>query len=333
MSENNYENFRTRLVMNLCSVVRADQMADVLKAVDISLGDFEITRKQMSLITSATLPDVVKIYLASKAVSNRSMKTLAQYRYKLKIFFDAVRKSYVDVTTNDVRMFLYQYKTDHNASDRYMDNIRLTLSGFFAWLVSNDYIRKNPCDLVERIKYQEKERVPLTNYELEVLRWCCRSIREKALVDFLFSTGCRVSECSQVSLADINWDERSVVIRHGKGNKRRIVYFNAESELTLRKYLETRLDDDPALFVRCRAPFCRLSPRSIENEIRKISERSAVEAYPHKLRHTFATSGLRGGISLERLQALLGHADPRTTLIYAKNDQASLQLEHRRVYA
>ena len=330
---NNYEKFRTTLIMNLCSVLNPEQLAGVLEAVDLSMTDYEITRKQMDLITTAGVPEVVKAYIASKAIANCSLKTLQQYRYKLTNFFETTRKSYMDVTANDIRTYLYAYKKDHNASDRYMENIRITLNSFFAWLTDNEYLQRNPCAKVDRIRYRETPREPLTSYQLEEMRFDCENIREKALVDFLFSTGCRVSECSQVDLSDIDWQNRSVVIRHGKGDKQRTVFFNAESELTLRKYLATRSDSDPALFVRCRAPYCRLSPRGIENEIKKIGERSMVRAFPHKLRHTFATHGLRSGVPLDVLQALMGHENPRTTLIYAKEDAANLKHEHRRAYA
>ena len=123
-----------------------------------------------------------------------------------------------------------------------------------------------------------------------------------------------------------------MIIRHGKGDKQRMVYFNAESELSLRKYLETRKDDNEALFVRQRSPYTRLSARAIENEIKGIGDRANIHAFPHRLRHTFATVGINGGMPLERLQTLMGHESPKTTLVYAKLDTTDLQREHRRVY-
>ena len=186
---------------------------------------------------------------------------------------------------------------------------------------------------MEKVKHQEPPREPLSAYELEVVRWNCKTIREKAMVDFLFSTGARVSECMNINLSDIDWATRSVIIRRGKGDKRRVVYFNAESELTLRKYLESRTDDNEALFVSCRNPHGRLGVRAMEAEIRRIAKRCSIHAYPHKLRHTFATSSLLGGMPLDKLQSLMGHAKPETTLIYAKQDQTALRMEYARVHA
>jgi len=331
--DNSYEKFRTVLTMNLCNVLGSDQMNDVLQAVDLSLSDFEIRSKQMQIIAQTGVPEVAKLYIASKAIANRSIKTLSQYRYKLINFFESMCKPYNDITTNDIRMYLYNYKMSHNASDRYMENIRITLNSFFQWLVDNEYIQRNPCAKVEKIRFEEKKREPLSSYDLEYFRWNTENIREKALIDFLFSTGIRVSECADVRLSDIDWNSRSVRIRHGKGNKERTVYFNAESELTLREYLNTRTDDTDALFVSMRSPHNQIKSRAIEKVIRNVANRTGLHVFPHRLRHTFATSGINGGMSLEKLQALLGHAKPETTLIYAKLDQSDIQREHQRIYA
>ena len=333
MSSNSSEAFRSQMVSRLYDTIPQDQLQIVLAVLDSALQDYDITRKPVTLVPASGLPEVVKYYLASKAVENMSQGTLKIYRLRLEDFFKLTRKPFSDIRANDIRMYLYYCKSERHASDAYLDNIRRILSAFFSWLVSNEYIVRNPCASIESIKYQAPERTPLTSYELEELRWACQTIREKALVDFLFSTGIRVSECSDIDLSDIDWDLRSVIIRHGKGDKRRTVFFNAESELTLRKYLESRKDDNGALFVTIRAPHHRLGVKAIENEISKIAQRCGKHVYPHKLRHTFATSGLRGGMPLDKLQALMGHAKPETTLIYAKQDQTDLQREHSRIYA
>lgn len=336
MSENAYENFRTILTVNLCSVI-ADQdlLRDVLNMVDISIGDFAISKKPMEIIPACNggLPEVVKYFLAARAISNLSKGTLKQYRYKLDHFFKTVRKSFADVTANDIRIYLFNFKSERSASDSYVENIRITLNSFFSWLVDNEYLSRNPCANVDKIKFQAKPREALTSSQLEQVRWNTVDIREKALVDFLFSTGCRVSECAGVRLSDINWNNRSVNIRHGKGDKHRVVYFNSESELTLKEYLKTRDDDTDALFVGMRRPHRALGAEALESIIRKIATRSGIKVYPHKLRHTFATMGLNGGMPLHQLQALMGHSRADTTLIYAKINQDDLQMEHQRVYS
>ena len=334
MSENIYERFRTILTLNLSTVIQdPSTLRGVLDMVDVTMNDFEISRKPLEIIPAAGSPEAVKAYLASKGVANLSKKTLKQYQYKLRHFFDTVRKSFSDVTANDIRIYLYNFRIERNASDCYVDNVRITLNSFFQWLVDNEYILRNPCAKVDKIKYQKKRREPLTTLGLETLRIRCETVREKALVDFLFSTGCRVSECADVLLSDIDWEHNAVHIRHGKGDKERFVYFNDEAKVSLREYLNSRDDENPALWVSLRKPHNQISSHALELAVKKIGQRVGVHAYPHKFRHTFATVGLRNGMPLDKLQALLGHSDPKTTLIYAKQDNTQLHMEHVRAFS
>ena len=327
------ESFRNELAAKLFPALPQDHLINVLKILDTTLHDYDISRKPLSIIPTDGVPEIVKYFIASKAVKNLSPGTLKIYRLRLVDFFTVVRKPFQDITANDIRMYMYYYKDKRGASDAYLDDIRRVLNSFFTWALNNEYLLRNPCITVEPVKYQKKPRIPLTSYELEVLRWYCETVREKALVDFFFSTGVRLSELCDANRSDIDWDRRSLLVRHGKGDKQRVVFFNAESELSLRKYFESRKDDNDALFVSIKRPYTRLCHKSIEDIITKVAKRAELHVYPHKLRHTFATSGLKGGMPLEKLQALMGHAKPETTLIYAKIDSSDLQHEHQRVYA
>ena len=334
MSENSYERFRTVLTMNLCNVVQDPSVVNaVLSAIDITMSDYDLSPKQTDIIPITGTPEVVKLYLTSKAIANLSMKTLKIYRYKLENFFHDLPKSYLDITPNDIRMYLAKYKFAHNASDSYMDNIRITLNSFFQWLVDNEYLQRNPCAKVDKIKYQQHRRKAMSSYDLEYIRRNTANVREKALIDFFFSTGMRVGECAAVQLSDIDWSNRSVLIRHGKGDKERLVYFNAEAEVSLKEYLGTRTDDCSGLFVSKRRPIHQIQEHALENIIKKVSKRTGVESYPHKLRHTFATAGIHSGIPLEKLQLLLGHAKPETTMIYADQDRTDVQNAYSKAYA
>ena len=332
MSENAYEKFRLSLTMNLCKVLSADQLAAALEAVDVTMDEYEITRKRMELITADGVPEVVKIYIAAKHISHCSTGTLKQYRFRLNHFFNTVRKSYMDITANDIRLYLH-YCKEHGAGDHYCDTIRIILGGFFRWLVENDYLLKSPCVKVEKIKYQAKTREALTPVQLEELRWSAASVREKAMIDMFYSSGIRASECAAARLSDIDWLNRSIRIRHGKGDKERTVFFNAEAEVSLKKYLATRQDDTDAIFVSMRKPHGALGVRGIEKIINDAAARADQHVFPHRLRHTFATDGLNRGIPLHVLQQLMGHAKPETTLIYAKQLQSTIQMEHQRIYA
>ena len=331
-TSDNSESFRNEVVSRLYTSLPQDQLRNVLEVLDSAISGYDISRKSMDIIPCDGIPEVVKYYIASKSVENLSATTLKLYRLRLIDFFSRVYKPFADVTANDIRMYLHYFKEQRNASDHYRDQIRRVLNSFFSWLVRNEYLIRNPCANVEKVKYQQKPREPLSAYGLEVIRWYCETLREKALIDFLYSTGMRVSECSNANLSDIDWTNRSVVVRHGKGNKRRVVYFNAESEFSLRKYIESRSDTDEALFVTIRNPHHRLGVHSIENEVRRIAGRCAMHVFPHKLMHTFATSNLHGGMPLDKLQTLMGHTKPETTMIYAKQDLTDIRMEYNRIH-
>lgn len=329
----NYENFRTVLTLNLSTVIDDPEMLkNVLSMVDLSMQNFEISNKPLDIIPASGFPEVEKYYLASKGVSNLSKGTLKQYRYKLIHFFDTVKKPYTDITANDIRIYLFSFKQERNASDCYVDNVRITLNSFFQWCVDNEYLLRNPCAKVDKIKYQTKRREPMTTLSLEDLRWHCQDVREKALIDFLYSTGCRISECAGVLLSDIDWEKNSVRLRYCKGNKERTVFFNDEAKVSLKAYIEKRGHISPALWTSAKAPHQQLKTHALEDIVRKVGERAGIKTYPHKLRHTFATVGLRNGMPLEKLQALLGHTNPQTTLIYAKLNSDILQLEHQKAF-
>lgn len=199
--------------------------------------------------------------------------------------------------------------------------------------MDEEYLTRNPCAKVDKFKCPVKRRESFSTYSLEELRWNCTSVREKALIDFLYSTGCRVSECADILLTDIDWNNNTVRIRHGKGDKERTVRFNDESKVSLRAYLDSRRDRTPALWVSMKAPHQQLQPHALENIVKKVGERAGLHAYPHKLRHTFATVGLRNGMPLDKLQELLGHTNPQTTLIYAKQNNEQVHLEHQKAFS
>ena len=327
------ESFRTELALKLADSMTSEQIQEILDSVDKTLIDYNIEKRSVSLSVISGIPMVVKYFLGAKMVQNLSQASIERYHYCLIAFFSVVRKPVEEITTMDIHTYLLYCKTRGN-SDSTRDGVRRVLNSFFSWLVKNEYLNRNPVEKVPPIKFQQHKREPLKDTELELIRWYCQDIREKALVDFFFSTGCRVSECSDAKLSDIDWYTRAVNIRHGKGDKQRIVFFNAESEVSLKKYLETRNDNSGYLFVNERAPHGQMSPRAIQVIFRKLKERCGIEkkCSPHILRHTFATHGLKSGVPLPQLQALMGHSKPETTLIYAKLDTDDLRETHQRNY-
>lgn len=241
-----------------------------------------------------------------------------------------LRKSLSTVTTMDMRMFLAQRcKNMMPSSTNTQINI---LKSFFAWLFQEEYIPKNPMLKINQTKEPIRLREALSMDEIETLRQKCENLREKTLLEFAYSTGCRLSEIVGVNKEDLNFYDKTLKVI-GKGNKERVVCFNTKTKYLLKEYILSRNDDDKALFVTSKSPSNRLGGRSIEREIRIIATRANLgkAIYPHLLRHSIATHLLAGGMSLHSVQKLLGHSDPKTTQIYAETSLENVVYEYKRI--
>lgn len=315
-----YENLRTDFLASLTDSFPSEEVERILHVLDKISADYEFTYKAKDLIVASGVPEIVKMYIASLVVENKAKSTVDDYRRKLIRFFDCIRKPFDAVTTNDIRIYMWQYQQDCNLQKSSLDHVRSVLNAFFEWLVDQELLQRNPCRLIDPIKYNANKLPPLDVLELEYLRSACRSPREKALVDFLASSGCRISECAAVKLTDINWDDRSIVIRHGKGDKERTTYFNAEARVSLQTYLDSKKVQSPYLFSKSRAPYGKLTTRSLEEVIKEIYDRAAVRlgihVTPHTFRRTMATHLADSGMPVEEIKELLGHARIDTTMRY-----------------
>lgn len=207
------------------------------------------------------------------------------------------------------------------------------ISRFYQWACDEEYINKNPTKNIKPIKYEIKPRQALSQMELEYIRMACTSVREKAIIEFLYSTGCRVSELSIVKKCDIDWNNKSVHL-FGKGNKHRISFLNAKAEVAIKEYLNERNDHNEYLFVSERKPHNQLKKPGIEKIVRNISRKASVNiskhVKPHVLRHTTATTAIQNGMPIEDISKLLGHSKIDTTMIYAHTSIEHVQLEHKK---
>lgn len=318
---------------------------------DLDVGLLEVLRNKLSLIldnydvkiaekglvpVEGYIPSVVKDFIAIKKIEGKSDTTLRLYYRYLCIFFDAVRRPPEQITANVIRMFLYQYQQERGTSNRTLDTIRSCLSAFFSWATSEGYIQKDPCLSVAPIKYQEAPREALSDMELEMLRKVCTSPRDSLIVEFLYSTGCRVSEFVNVRLEDINLREHEVKVS-GKGNKTRLVYLNAKAEIAIRGYLKATGRDFfhmgyLLLPSRERASVGPCSTRTVENRVHDLGELAGIQrrVHPHLLRHTFATNCVNRNVPVQNVQKMLGHSKIETTMIYAHVDESRLQSDHVR---
>jgi len=295
----------------------------VRQIIEEVLYKFDVVPQETGLTIATDIEDKLQLYFIVKKQEGLSPDTLKDRGYQLAIFSDYLKKPLANVTLMDIRVFLAIRCKNMQANS--MNGQICVLKSFFKWLANEDYIPKNPTVNLKQTKEPKRIREPLTRDEVELLRQSCESLRESCLLEFAYSTGCRLSEIRGVNKEDIDWAEMTLKVI-GKGNKERVVCFNTKAKFLLRKYILSRNDDCEALFVTTKFPIHRLGKRSIEREIKIISKRGKFtkSIYPHLLRHTIATHMLAAGMALHIVQALLGHEDPKTTQIYAVTDKANV---------
>lgn len=312
--------------------LNGEQIRQIGEALDRAAYRYDVQEKQVELTTYVyTIPNLVKTYIVIKKTEGRSDGTLKNYARVLQAFFCWCRKQPDEVAANDIRIFLYEYQNSHRISERTLDKYREMICWFFHWAFNEEYIPRNPAKSVKAIKHEVKERQALSQIELEYMRIACKTPRDKAILEFFYSTGCRVSELIALKKSDIDWQAATVHL-FGKGKKHRTSFLNAKAEVALREYLMGRDDQSDDLFVSSRKPHGKLTKAAVEKIIRELAERSKVQknVTPHMLRHTCATQAVNAGMPIEDVSKLLGHSSVNTTMIYAKASKEKVQSEHLR---
>lgn len=298
-------------------------LTHVLWSLDIVAGECAATQQ----VSNAEL---MENFLAAKRVEGCSEKTLKYYRATINHLLLKTTLHLTEVTTDDLRQYLADYQQGSTCTKANIDNIRRILSSFFAWLEDENYILKSPVRRIHKIKTAKTVKETYSDEALEMIRDSCTNIRDLALVDLLSSTGMRVGELVHLNIADIDFENRECIV-FGKGNKERPVYFDARTKIHLRNYVNSRKDDNPALFVSLLKPYKRLEISGVEIRIRKIGRDLGLEkVHPHKFRRTLATRAIDKGMPIEQVQQLLGHAQIDTTMQYAMVSQNNVKLSHRK---
>ncbi len=274
--------------------------------------------------------DILSEFLSAKRIEGCSEKSLNYYCKTITAAMDGIGKGFKHITTDDLRAYLTAYQAEKKSSKVTMDNIRRILSSFFSWLEDEDYIIKSPVRRIHKVKTSKTIKETYTDENLEIMRDNCGNLRDLAIIDMLASTGMRVGEMVLLNRNDIDFNERECVVV-GKGDKERMVYFDARTKLHLQNYLASRTDSDPALFVSLRSPHKRLTIGAIELRLREMGRKLGIsKVHPHKFRRTLATMAIDKGMPIEQLQRLLGHQRIDTTLQYAMVKQSNVKLAHRK---
>lgn len=274
--------------------------------------------------------ELLSSFISAKRVEGCSKKTLKYYETSICKLFSIVGMHVTKMQTDDLRNYLSDYQKLNNCSKSNIDNIRRILSSFFSWLEDENYILKSPVRRIHKIKTNKTVKETYTDEALEIMRDKCGNIRDLAMIDLLSSTGMRVGELVHLNREDIDFENRECIV-FGKGSKERPVYFDARTKIHLYNYLESRTDNNPALFVSLLKPYNRLEISGVEISLRKLGRKLGItKVHPHKFRRTLATKAIDKGMPIEQVQQLLGHAKIDTTMQYAMVSQNNVKISHRR---
>lgn len=326
------EKFITKVLIQMTDKLNSNQIGELKNALYIALQDYEITPRSTEIMDiDNAYVWYLNMFLVRKQTEGKLERTVKHYHYILKNLLQTLNMKLESITENDLFCYLAKYKQERKVSNAYLDGIRLVFSSFFTWLSNKGYITKNPTVGLEPIKVEKKIKQPFSDEELEKIRRACRHVRDRALVEFLYSTGVRASELVALNQRDIDFYSKSLVV-YGKGGKEREVYLTATACLHLKDYIDSRTDNEEALFVEIRKPYKRIGVAGLEKIIKDLGNTAGVShCHPHRFRRTMATNVLKKGAQLEEVKELLGHSKVDTTMIYCAIDKSNVKHTHQKL--
>lgn len=315
----------------MCPCLNADQMRRLKTVLHMAMYDYSVSKKETGIIVRQ--PDgyaYLDKFLLSKSSAGLSSRTLDNYRLTITMFLDAINKPLAELTDDDFIYYLERYRQIRQVSFSRIKNMQSALSSFFSWLHKKRYIPSNPVAQLDSIKLPKTIKKPFSDEDRELLKIQCEQLRDLALMEFLYSTGVRVSELTALNRSDINFNSNDVTV-FGKGSKERETYITPSAGIYLKMYLDSRTDDNPALFVSLHKPYRRLSKNGVERMLRELGRRTGIKnVHPHRFRRTMATNALNRGMPIEQVSRLLGHAKLDTTQIYCSVSQENVRMSHKK---
>lgn len=314
--------------------LNAQQMDRLNKVLEHVLWDVVVSKEESTPVQSyLTNEELVTNFLDAKYLEGCSSKTIKYYRSTISNMLGDINKSAMAITTDDIRKYLTDYQKINDCSRSNLDNIRRIFSSFFMWLENENYILKSPVRRIHKIRTTKPVKETIADESMEIMRDNVAHPRDLAIIDMLASTGMRVGKLCKLNRNDVNFESQECVVL-GKGDKERIVYFDARAKVHLQNYLQSRQDNNPALFVSLLKPYKRLQVPGVETRLRQLGRRLDInQIHPHKFRRTLATKAIDKGMPIEQLQTLLGHSQINTTMEYAIVNQTNVKSSHKKYIA
>ena len=312
----------------LVGIMSPDLACKAIDEIIKELQAYTLTENTTDLVVYDNIDEqIINRYCACLLIDGKSEKTIFQYRRTIGKMLEKLQMHITDIGVYDIRLFI-AYEKSRGISNRTLENTRAHLSAFFQWLTQEEVIAKNPCMHIKPIKYTEKVNLPFSAVELDALRSGCSNYKERALIEFLLASGVRVSELASMKISDIDFNDLSVHVRKGKGNKERTTYINDLAKVHLEKYLSTRKQYGDQLFYnKWSEP---LNPGGIRALLNKIADNASVDhVHPHRFRRTFASGLATRGMNIQEIQKLLGHTNVNTTMTYVYTSDAQVKNSYR----
>lgn len=322
---------KNELLMRLVGKLSDEDIKIVMQEFDVVAYNYDITEKQTALVVyNDESYRLLEKFIAVSRIAGKSDKSLTQYYRSTKNFLDAVGKELIEISDDDIRVYLYKYQKERGVSNTALENLRKYIKPFFTWLVKEDYLVSNPFDRIDKVKHTTKSKKVLTADELESLRSACSNTRELAMINFLYSTGCRIGGLVGIRLEDVDFVNKEVML-HEKGDKYRTSFLSEECVASLKNYI-TEYGEKEFLFfsISGNSYGNQLSVGGAEYTFKEIVKRTGLKnVTPHCLRGTVATVMLDSGVPINEIQKFLGHSSVATTeSAYAKTNVTNLKNHH-----
>lgn len=303
-------------------------ISQMKKLQEVMLTTFANKAEKQKKITN---DEYLSMFLDAKSIEGCSKRTVDYYRATVERLLKHLEKPVRKISTEDMRAYLSDYQEWNGCSKVTIDNVRRNISSFFSWLEEENYILKSPMRRIHKIKTNQQVKEVITDEDIEKLRDNCSCTRDLAMIDLLYSTGIRVGELVNLNISDVDFEARECIV-FGKGGKERRVYFDAKSKLHLQECIESRNDNNEALFVTLDAPHDRLKISGVEIRMRSLGRSiNLTKIHPHKFRRTMATRAIDKGMPIEQVQKILGHSQIDMTMQYAMVRQSNVKMCHQKI--
>lgn len=317
-------NFMNQLEQRTGSFLPLEHMNKLLSVIADVLEGFNMQEK---VIMRDDTDDLLDSYVSALQVQGRSPKTIERYIYVINRLMDNIKIQTRKVTVYHLRNYLASEKK-RGLADSTLEGLRQIYRSYFGWLFRESLIETDPTANLGVIKCPKKKKDIYSETDIEKLYINCKTFRDRVLIHFLASTGCRVSEVTQLNRDEIDY-ERLECIVHGKGDKERLVYFDAVTGMLLKEYIDERADVNPALFIGQRHE--RLTPSGVRIMLKNLGEKAGVfHVHPHKFRRTLATNITRRGMPIQTAASILGHEKLDTTMKYVVLNNEDVKTSYRK---